>query len=169
MLGVINIKNVFLEGGAETETGWLRELASKPVLVPETLQVGKLLELFQQKRRHLFVVLDEYGGTAGIVTLEDVVEELTGEIQDEFDRETPKVRKLPDGRLSVDAALPVDEIEQQLGIAGEFEEEVDTVGGLVFTRLGRLPSTGDSVVLDGHRVEVSRMRGRRIVRLIVHP
>jgi CBS domain containing-hemolysin-like protein len=169
VIGVVNVKDVFLEARTEAEGGWIREVASEPVLVPETLQVGKLLELFQQKRRHLFVVLDEYGGTAGIVTLEDVVEELTGEIQDEFDREAPKVRRLPDGRVSVDAALPVDELESELGIGGEFEEEVDTLGGLVFTRLGRLPGTGDSVELGGRRVEVSRMRGRRIVRLIVHP
>jgi CBS domain containing-hemolysin-like protein len=169
VLGVVNVKDLFLAGSEGGEPGWLRETASEPVLVPETLQVGRLLELFQQKRRHLFVVLDEYGGTSGIVTLEDVLEELTGEIQDEFDREAPKVRRLADGRFSVDAALPVDDLEQAVGIHGEFEEEVDTLGGLVFTRLGRLAQTGDIVEVGGRRVEVSRMRGRRIVRLIVHP
>ncbi|ANM29749.1 hypothetical protein ABI59_09430 [Acidobacteria bacterium Mor1] len=169
VVGILHIKDLFLADEPDDILKIMRE----PVFVPESIQVGALLERFQNERRHLCIVLDEYGGTSGIVTIEDVIEELTGEIQDEHDHETPKVRPLSDGRLSVDAAYPTDELEEELGLEGSADdedvEEVDTLGGLVVTKLGRLARPGDAVELAGRRIEVSRVRGRRIVRLIVHP
>jgi CBS domain containing-hemolysin-like protein len=169
VLGVVHIKDLFVHADELPSRRDLRSIAREPMFVPESLLIEKLLALFQRKRVHMGIVIDEYGGASGIVTLEDVLEELTGEIQDEFDREEPKVQKLPDGRLSVDAALPLDEIPEALGIAGQEDEEVDTFGGLVVATLGRMPRVGDAVVLDGRTVQVSRMRGRRILRLIVEP
>jgi CBS domain containing-hemolysin-like protein len=168
IVGVIHIKDLFLAAPQGGEPVDLSKLAREPLLVPESLQVGRLLELFRNSRRHLCIVIDEYGGTSGIATLEDVLEELTGEIQDEFDREVPKVQDLADGRLSVDATLPVGELQEVLGIE-VVDEEVDTLGGLVVARLGRLARVGDVVELDGRRIEVARVRGRRILRLTVHP
>jgi CBS domain containing-hemolysin-like protein len=168
VIGVIHIKDLFLSppvGGGEAE---LRAIARQPLFLPESLQIERLLAMFQKQHVHLGMVIDEYGGTSGVVTLEDVLEELTGEIQDEFDEETPKIQTLPDGRLLVDAGLSRDELEK-LGIEEETDDEVDTLGGLVLARLGRIARVGDTVALGGRRVEVNRVRGRRILRLIVHP
>ena len=137
--------------------------------MPESIETQRLLAMFQKQRLHLAVVIDEYGGTSGIVTLEDVLEELIGEIQDEFDEEVPQIHALEDGKLSVDASLAADEIEESLGIPEEPDEDVDTLGGLVLTRLGRIARVGDAVELGGRKIEVSRVKGRRILRLTVHP
>jgi CBS domain containing-hemolysin-like protein len=169
VVGVIHIKDLFHQAASGAPLPDLREVAREPLFVPETLEAQRLLALIQKQRVHLGIVLDEYGGTSGMVTLEDVLEELIGEIQDEFDEETPKIRQLDDGRLSVDAALPVGEIEAYLGLTEEDTEEVDTLGGIVLTKLGRLARSGDVVEIGGRRVEVARVRGRRIVRLNVDP
>jgi len=165
VVGVLNLKDLFLQP-PETD---LRQLARKPLFVPDGVSIDRVLRQFQRSRTHLAVVIDEYGGTSGVVTIEDVLEELIGEIQDEFDEEAPKVQDLGGGRLSVDASVPADEIAETLGIEDSTDEQVDTLGGLVVARLGRIARPGDVVTLGGRRVEVSRMRGRRIVRLVVHP
>ena len=169
VLGIVHIKDIFVHHTEVSKRRDLRSIAREPLFVPDSLAIEKLLADFQRTRVHMGIVIDEHGGTAGMVTLEDVLEELTGEIQDEFDQEEPKVRRLPDGSFSVDATLPLDETEEELGIHADADEEVDTLGGLVFARLGRMPRVGDSVVLDGRTVKVSRIRGRRILRLVVQP
>lgn len=165
VVGVLNLKDLFLQPPGTD----LRKLARKPIFVPDGVSIDRVLRQFQRSRTHLAVVIDEYGGTSGVVTIEDVLEELIGEIQDEFDEEAPKVQDLGGGRLSVDASVPADEIAETLGIEDGADEEVDTLGGLVVARLGRIARPGDVVTLGNRRVEVSRMRGRRIVRLTVHP
>ncbi len=169
VIGVVNIKDLFLSPPRSGEEADLKAVAREPLLLPESLRLERALALFQKRHLHLGIVLDEYGGTSGMVTLEDVLEELTGEIQDEFDQEPPKVLDIGAGRFSVDAALPLDEIEEKLGIMEEVDEEVDTLGGLAVARLGRIAKVGDAVELGGRRVEVTRVRGRRILRLLVHP
>jgi CBS domain containing-hemolysin-like protein len=166
VVGIVHIKDLFLRQGGEAD---LRVIAREPLIVPESIAVQRLLGTFQKQRMHLGIVIDEYGGTSGLVTLEDVLEELIGEIQDEFDEETPKVHALRDGKLSVDAGLPVDDLEEALGIPEVDLEDVDTLGGLVLARLGRMPRPGDVVDVSGRKVEVTRMKGRRILRLTVHP
>ena len=169
VVGVLHIKDLFLSAPTGSGATDLKSLAREPLIVPESLEAQRLLAIFQKQRVHLGIVIDEYGGTSGIVTLEDVLEELTGEIQDEFDQEAPLVHALDDGRLSVDAALPLDEMEEKLGISEGSYEDVDTLGGLVLARLGRIALVGDVVELGGRRVEVSRVKGRRILRLTVYP
>ncbi len=169
VLGVVNIKDLFLSPPRSREDADLKAVAREPLLLPESLRLEKALAIFQKQHLHLGVVLDEYGGTSGIITLEDVLEELTGEIQDEFDQEPPKVLDVGGGRVSVDASLPLDDIEEKLGIREDVDEEVDSLGGLAIARLGRIAKAGDVVTLGGRRVEVTRVRGRRILRLLVHP
>ena len=169
VLGVVNIKDLFLTPPRPRADSDLKAVAREPLLLPESLRLERALALFQKQHLHLGVVLDEYGGTSGIITLEDVLEELTGEIQDEFDQEPPKVLDVGGGRLSVDASLPLDDIEEKLGIREDVDEEVDSLGGLAIARLGRIAKAGDVVMLGGRRVEVTRVRGRRILRLLVHP
>jgi CBS domain containing-hemolysin-like protein len=166
VVGILHLKDLFLHPPGTD----LRSLARQPLFVPEGVPIDRLLRQFQRSRTHLAVVIDEYGGTSGVVTIEDVIEELIGEIQDEFDEEAPKVLDLGGGRLSVDASRSTDEIAQTLGIQdGAEEEDVDTLGGLVVARLGRIARPGDVVELSGRTVEVSRVSGRRILRLTVHP
>lgn len=169
VVGVVNIKDLFLSPPRRVEEADLKSLAREPLLLPESLRLERALALFQKQHLHLGIVLDEYGGTSGMVTLEDVLEELTGEIQDEFDQEPPKVLDVGSGRFSVDASLPVDELEERLGIREETDDEVDTLGGLAVVRLGRIAKAGDVVTIGGRRIEVTRVRGRRILRLLVHP
>ena len=136
--------------------------------VPETKRVADLMREMQAQQFHLAVVVDEYGGTAGLVTLEDLIEELVGEIVDEFDVEESPVEELPGGRLRVSARLPVDEVNELLGAhlpTGSW----DTVGGLVFDLLGHVPVTGESVTSDGLRLVVDRVNGRRIERVSIEP
>jgi CBS domain containing-hemolysin-like protein len=147
----------------------IRTFAHEAQFVPESLPIAQLLTLFQETTSHLAIVIDEYGGTSGIVTLEDVIEELLGEIQDEFDKEEPMIVPLDLGKISVDATLPVDDLKDRIDLVPDDEPDVDTLGGLVVTRLGRIARVGDSVEIGGRRIDVSRVRGRRIVRLIVHP
>lgn len=167
VIGIIHIKDLFVS--SESPIRDLRVIARRPLFVPESVPVDKLLSMFQKSRMHLAVAIDEYGGTSGVVSIEDVLEELIGEIQDEFDEEMPKVQDQGDGRLSVDAALPLTHVEDELGIPGVSDEEVDTLGGLVLAKLGRIARPGDSIVVGGRTIEVTRVRGRRIVRLTVHP
>lgn len=134
--------------------------------VPETKKVASLMREMQDLKYHLAIVVDEYGGTAGLVTLEDLIEELVGEIVDEFDTEEPQIRQLPDGDVSVSARLGVDELGDLLQVelpTGEW----DTVGGLVFDFLGHVPVQGESVVVDGVRLVAERVEGNKIGRVRV--
>jgi len=134
--------------------------------VPETKRVADLMREMQSDKFHLAVVVNEYGGTAGLVTLEDLIEELVGEIVDEFDVEEAPVEHLPSGGLRVSARLPVDEVNDLLD-ADLPTGAWDTVGGLVFDLLGHVPVAGESVTCDGVRLEVERVTGRRIERVTI--
>ena len=129
--------------------------------VPETKRVADLMREMQSDKFHLAVVVDEYGGTAGLVTLEDLIEELVGEIVDEFDREEPMVEPLPDGDLRVNARMPVDEVNELLH-ASLPEGDWDSVGGLLLDRLGHVAAEGESAVVEGYVLRAERVQGRRI-------
>jgi putative hemolysin len=134
--------------------------------VPETLDVALLLARMQQSGTQMVVVVDEYGGTAGIVTLEDVVEEIVGEVRDEFEPEsnTPGIVVTPEGTL-VDGLVAIDDVSEALGL--KIESESDTVGGYVFEMLGRKPELGDTISVDGFTVRVEELDGLRIARVRV--
>ncbi len=136
--------------------------------VPETKQAGVLLREMQAGRYHLAVAVDEYGGTAGLVTLEDVVEELVGEIVDEFDVEEPLVEPLAGGEVLVHGRMPVDQlnalVRSELG-----EGDWDTVGGLIFSTLGHVPTVGEAIEQGGVLLKVERMEGRRITKVRLTP
>jgi CBS domain containing-hemolysin-like protein len=148
--------------GSEPVSGHVRAAH----FVPETKRVADLMREMQELTYHQAVVVDEYGGTAGLVTLEDLIEELVGEIVDEFDTEEPQVKHLPGGDVSVSARLAVDELGELLDTelpTGGW----DTVGGLVFDVLGHVPEQGESVTIDGLRLVVERVEGNRIGRVRV--
>ncbi len=144
----------------------LRTLARPPFFVPESKRVDEMLAEFQERRVQIAIVVDEYGGVAGILTLEDLLEEIVGEIEDEFDVQEPVVEHRPNGEVVVDARMPVDEFNEAFNAdigGGGF----DTLGGFISSRLGRLPTVGDTVESSGLRIEVLSMIGRRLKRVLV--
>jgi CBS domain containing-hemolysin-like protein len=142
----------------------IRPLLRPPVFVPETKRVSELLKEMQARQRHMSIVIDEYGGTAGLATLEDLIEELVGEIVDEFDVEDPQLEPLPNGDWRVNARMPLDEVNELLRLDLP-EGDWDTIGGLVFNALGHVPTEGEAVEIDGHRLRAERVDGRRIGRV----
>ncbi len=136
--------------------------------VPETKRVAELLKEMQAEQFHMAIAVDEYGGTAGLVTLEDLIEELVGEIVDEFDVEDPRVWPEVDGTYRVDARLSIDDARDLLGIRLP-EGDVDTVGGVLAQALGRIPSEGEEATVDGVGLRAERVQGRRILRVRVTP
>ena len=149
------------EGRNDTEVAILRR---QPHFVPETKRVSELLREMQNEKFHMAIVLDEYGGTAGVVTLEDLIEELVGEIVDEFDVEEPLSEPLPNGEVRVNARMPIDEVNDLLH-ADLPTGDWDTVGGLLFKLLGHVPTEGEGATVDGHRLVAEKVQGRRIGRV----
>ncbi|MGH7823382.1 MAG: hemolysin family protein [Candidatus Binatia bacterium] len=166
VIGMVHVKDLF-HHGTEVRSG--EDLISRKrdvLFVPETTTLDDLQRQFQQKRVHMAVVVDEYGGTAGLVTFEDVLEELVGEIQDEFDREQPKIEKTPEGEL-VDGLLLVSDVNGRLGL-GLDEGEARTIGGYLTTELGRIARVGDRITINGGReLRVVEMKGRRVAKVLV--
>jgi len=142
---------------------------------PESKRVSELMREMQAGKYHLAIVVDEFGGTAGLVTLEDLLEELVGEITDEYDVEETPVEKLEDGTFVVNARMPVDEVNELLEDGRQTElpegDDWDTVGGLLYSLLGHVPNEGECAEVDGHRLTAERVQGRRIgrVRISVVP
>ena len=147
----------------------LRTLLRSPVYIPESMTVDDLLHEFQRRKVHIAIVLDEYGGTAGLVTIEDLLEEIVGEIQDEYDTEEPMVVRLSDEEARVDGRASIDELSELFDSNIEFEDEdeYDTVGGLIYHRIGGIPSPGDRVELDGLTLTVESTDGRRVGKVLV--
>ena len=147
----------------------IRKLLRPPVLVPESMTVDDLLHEFQRRKVHIAIVLDEYGGTAGLVTIEDLLEEIVGEIQDEYDVEEPMVDRLSDHEARIDGRADVDELLElfDLDLKLEDAEEYDTVGGLIYHRVGGVPEPGDVVEVDGLRLTVESTDGRRVGKVLV--
>jgi CBS domain containing-hemolysin-like protein len=136
------------------------ELMRPAHYVPDSKPVDGLLSEMQAMRLHIAVVVDEYGGTAGLVTIEDVLEEIVGEITDEYDDEEVEVEELDDGRIRVSSRYPVDDLDEIVGV-DVHDEDVDSVGGLMAKLLGRVPLPGSSVEAHGLRFEAERLSGRR--------
>jgi putative hemolysin len=147
----------------------LRTLLRTPVFVPESMTVDDLLHELQRRKVHLAVVLDEYGGTAGLVTIEDLIEEIVGEIQDEYDVEEPMIERLSDDEARVDGRAAVDDLQELFDTTFglEDEDEYDTVGGLIYHRIGGVPKPGDEVRVDGLVLTVETTDGRRVGKVLV--
>ncbi len=160
IVGVVHSKDV-LEFIDRSERFSLSDICRKPHFVPESKRIAVLLQTFRQKRDHLAIVVDEYGGVEGIVTLEDVVEEIVGEIHDEFDIEEVDFRKLGPGRYLVDAAVSLRTVNRRFSLELP-EEKVTTLAGYLLQLLGRIPLEGDSCEQDGVLFRVRRMEDRRI-------
>ncbi len=136
--------------------------------VPESKRVAELMREMQREKFHMAIVVDEYGGTAGVVTMEDLLEEIVGEITDEYDIEEPQLERLADGTLRAPGRTPIDDVNEELD-ADLPHEEWDTVGGLVFSTLGHVPTEGECLTFGGFEFCTERVQGQRIVSVLVKP
>lgn len=166
VVGILYAKDLLSRIGASGPEVHPGALARPALFVPETKPVEELLREMR-RRTHMAIVADEYGGTAGLVTIEDLLEEIVGEIYDEYDPLVSLVTQLPDGRHRVDARLAIDEFDERFGTA--LEVEADTVGGLFTELAGRIPLVGESVEVQGVRLTVDEMDGNRVRQLVVEP
>lgn len=164
--GILNVKDVFSAMTA-TKKPSIREIMYDPTFVPETKKIDDLLKELQIHRVQMAIVIDEYSSVVGIVTVEDILEELVGDIMDEHDREEPDVQKLSEGVYVVDAQMWVEDINEQLGIGLPVDEAYETIGGLVIDRLGHIPlHPGEKVAIDARvTLVVIQMHGHRIVKV----
>lgn len=174
IVGVVHIKYAIAVPLGKRKATKVRQFMTKPLAVPSSIQLDSLLDLLREASLHMAIVIDEFGGTDGLVTMEDLLEELVGEVRDEHDLMGPNIRKRSEGIWAVSGMLRPDEITQQLGIVLPEEDEYETMGGLITDRLDRIPVIGDRVELMAANrqdrklqiaLEVERMDGHRVDRL----
>ncbi len=163
-IGVVHFKDLFASSSKMARAADLARVARKLIYVPETTRLEKLLQLFLERKLHFAIVVDEYGGTLGMVTLENVLEELVGQIQDEFDQEKPLLVRLGENRWEIDGALPLHELAEVVGqdLSGE---GISTTSGWVTQRLGGFPKRGDLLTLGQYELRVEETDGARVARL----
>jgi CBS domain containing-hemolysin-like protein len=169
IIGLVYAKDLLKYWGMDLSAFDLKKVVRAPYFIPETKNLEELLQEFKRKRVHMAIVIDEYGGTSGLVTIEDLLEQIVGDIQDEYDLEEEWLLVQPDGSVVVDARLPIEELEQHFAVAIE-RELFDTVGGLLFHLTGRIPRTGEEImagdiqltVLDADERKISRVRIQRL-------
>jgi putative hemolysin len=167
IIGVLNVKDVFsvlLSGKKKTS---INEIMYDPYFIPETKKIDDLLKELQVRKVQMAIVLDEYSSFAGIVTVEDILEELVGDILDEFDQEEPDIQKVGDGVYIVDAQVWVEDLDDELDINLPVHESYETIGGLLIDRLGHIPHPGESATIQeaNATLVVVQMRGRRVVKV----
>jgi CBS domain containing-hemolysin-like protein len=162
IVGLVFLKDLVTHSGSGEGNEPVRQLKRDARFVPESKRIAELLREMQTEKFHMAIVIDEHGGTAGLVTMEDLLEEIVGEITDEYDADEPGVERLPGGALRVPGRTPIDEVNELLGTDLP-QEEWDTVGGLVFNALGHVPTEGECARVSGLEFCAERMQGRRIV------
>jgi len=166
IIGLIYAKDLLNEIGKDPGDFKLRDKIRNAYFVPETKTLRALLHEFQSRKLHIAVVLDEYGGTAGIVTLEDIIEELVGEITDEYEETPPEpIKKIDQNTIEADARTYVDDLNDQLELDLPEDEDYDTIGGFVFSHLGYVPKTGESFDYDNLKFTIASAEARRIKRI----
>jgi CBS domain containing-hemolysin-like protein len=168
VIGVLHVRDLFTavhdRGLASVR---LAEIVRPAYIVPETKDLASLLQEFRKTNNHFAVVVDEYGGMAGICTLEDLLEEIVGEIEDEFDVSEVQIEQIDDDTYRIDGMFPIDEFNERFGTSLP-DEDFHTLAGFVFGQLGRAPQLGDDVEYDGMRFDVLEVDGNRIEKLVVN-
>jgi putative hemolysin len=158
--GILYAKD-FLTIFAKTGQVDIRKTIKPPYFIPETMKISLLLKEMQKKRIHIALVVDEYGGVSGLVTIEDLLEEIVGEIRDEHDIESPVIT-LSDGTLLIDASISLKDLKEDYQIILPESPEYETLGGFLMTTLQKIPQTGDVVAIEGKKITIVEMIGQRI-------
>jgi magnesium and cobalt transporter len=168
ILGILLAKDLLRGIVADGGPGQVRELLRPAVLIPESKRLNVLLKEFRLSRNHMAIVVDEHGGVAGLVTIEDVLEQIVGQIDDEHDEaeESTLISAQPDGQFAVDALTPISDFNEQFG-ADFPDDEYDTVGGLVTSAIGHLPEAGEELALGRFHFRVGRADRRRVQSFVV--
>lgn len=161
IVGVVYAKDLLRHWGANDESLTLGQVMRTPYFIPETKRIEDLLMDFRTRRVHMAIAVDEYGGTSGLITIEDLLEEIVGDIQDEYDLEVPWVQPQEDGTLLVDARANVEELEEYYNIVIP-REKFDTVGGYLFHLLGNVPTAGEKIIDNGLVLQIEESDERRI-------
>jgi CBS domain containing-hemolysin-like protein len=164
ILGVAHVKDLVRVQHDERRAATVRGLIRETLFVPEAIRLDALLQQFRAKRQHLAIVLDEYGGTAGLITLDDLMTEIVGEVRDPFDKSAPEIQRLPDGSSLLDGLTLIEDVNEHFGLNLQ-DRHYDTIAGFVLGRLGRMPKVGDTVETDGVKLKVEALDGLRIARL----
>jgi CBS domain containing-hemolysin-like protein len=168
VIGVVHLKDLVRAiHGEENSKKNARDLMREAIFIPETARLDDLLNRFRVRKRHIAIVLDEYGGTAGVVTLEDLLEEIVGEVSDPFDDE-PEISPLPDGSSSVDGLTLIDEVNEHFNFDLS-DPNYDTIAGYILGQLGRMAQVGDAISIDGAMMRVTAMDGLRVARISILP
>jgi putative hemolysin len=158
--GTLHAKD-FFNTLLKTDNILIRKIIKPPLFAPETMKISFLLRDMQKRRVHMAIVIDEYGAVSGLVTLEDLIEEIIGEIRDEFDTESPVIH-LKDGGMIIDASINIRDLYDDHNVAIPESPEYETLGGFIVTSLQRIPQTGDEIQIDSQRLKIIEMVGRRI-------
>lgn len=161
IVGIVHSKDFLLS----TQTP-IRDLVRRAFFVPESMKIGDLLQELQRQHTHMAIVTDEYGVTSGVVTIEDILEEIVGEIRDELDFEAPMIHKIDQKSYEVNGQTHIDEVNKEIGLSIE-TDEVDTIGGYIILLMGKIPSSGDKVKVNGFLVIVNDVSKNRITSLTI--
>jgi len=167
ILGLAHVKDLVRVQHNARQEATVRSLIRETLFVPETIRLNALLQQFRARRQHLAIVLDEYSGTAGLITLDDLMAEIVGEVRDAFDKSTPEIQRLPDGSALVDGLTLIEDVNQHFGL-NLHDPNYDTIAGFVLGRLGRIAKVGDTVEADGVQLKVEALDGLRIARLSLY-
>ncbi len=168
IVGVAHVKDLVRVQHSERRAATVRGLLREALFVPDTIRLDALLQQFRVRRQHIAIVLDEYSGTAGLVTLDDLMERIVGEVADPFDKSGPDIQRLPTGAYLVNGLTNIEEVNDRLGLRLH-DDFYDTIAGFVLGRLGRMAHVGDTVEAGGVKLKVEALDGLRIARLSVYP
>jgi CBS domain containing-hemolysin-like protein len=169
IIGILNIKDLFVADFIQQQDAPISSLASEPYFVPDSKKIDVLLREMQKKKTHMAIVFDEYGSFEGVITVEDILEELVGDILDEYDTDEAEFVKISDYKYSVDASCSIEDINEELGISIPMSEEYETIAGFMMTHLGHIPSIGEAVTIadSGEKITVAYMNANRITRVLL--
>ncbi len=164
VIGILHVKDLYALRRSNREFN-IHELLREPLLVPETVNMDQLVHDFKTTKNQLAIVIDEFGGTSGLLTLEDVLEEIFGDVQDEFDEEEADIKQIAENEYLVNAMLRVDELAEMFELGNIDDEDVETVAGIVVKELGRIAEVDDTVIYEGLKFTVTEIDGARIMQL----
>jgi CBS domain containing-hemolysin-like protein len=168
IVGMVHIKDVVAAGGSNRGGLKIREIMRPVLVVPESVHIDDLMLEMRRRHQHMAILIDDFGGTAGLVTLEDLIEELVGDIEDEFDTATPKLQRNADGSITLDGRTPITEVQTVISL-GDVDDDYETIAGYVLDRMGRIPRAGESVETQTLQIRVDRMDRLRIAEVTITP